>query len=123
MASGFDQHLLLVPETQPPLTAETVAPTNSSIMADELVTTADKPPPTAMNIPPHSPQHTVNAAHHSECCSPLSPFSSSSEMPLCQLPISKQSESDDQLGLQLMVVPEKDSQREDEGTTAPVFRK
>ena len=59
MTSGFDpseeRHLLLAPETQPPFTAETVAPTNSSIMAvehvpSELVVTPDKPPPAAMKV-------------------------------------------------------------------------
>ena len=134
MTSGFDpaeeKHLLLAPETQPPLTAETVASTNSSIMADEhvpseLVITADKPPPAAMNVPPHSPQHTVNAAHHS-------PLSSAPQrchcVSFCQSCIQFESPKnygtgDDQLCLRLTVVPKEESQREHEGTTALVFSK
>ena len=130
MTSGFDpleeKHLLLAPETQP-TTAETVAPTNSSIMADEhlpseLIVTADKPPPAAMKEPP---QHTLDAAHHS-------PLSSAPQrchcVSFCQSCIQFASpENDDtddgQLCLRLMVVPEEESQRGDEGTTELVLSK
>ena len=130
MTSGFDpleeKHLLLAPETQP-TTAETVAPTNSSILADEhlpseLVVTADKPPPAAMKVPP---QHTLDAAHHS-------PLSSAPQrchgVSFCQSCIQFESPEnddtgDDQLCLWLMVVPEDESQRGHEGTTELVCSK
>ena len=130
MTSGFDpleeKHLLLAPETQP-TTAETVAPTNSSILADEhlpseLVVTADKPPPAAMKVPP---QHTLDAAHHSplssapQRCHGVSFFQSCTQF--------KSPENDDtgdgRLCLQSMVVPEEESQRGREGTAELVLSK
>ena len=131
MTSGFDpleeRHLLLAPETQPPLTAETVAPTNSSIMAvehvpSELVVTADKPPPAAMKVPP---QHTVDAAHHSPLSSAPQRCHSVSFCQSCIQFASPENDdtSDDQLCLQLMVVSEEESQRGDEGTTELVLSK
>ena len=126
--------MLLAPETQP-TTAETVAPTNSSIMADEhvpseLVVTADKPPPAVMKVPPPAvmkepPQHTVDAAHHSplssapQRCHGVSFFQSCTQF--------KSPENDDtgdgRLCLQSMVVPEEESQRGREGTAELVLSK
>ena len=141
MTSGFDPLEERAPETQPPLTAETVAAeavaaTNSSIMADEhvpsqLVITADKPPPAVMQVAPHSPQHTVNDAHYS-------PLSSAPQRchcvsfccfcRFCQSCIQCASRenndtADGQLRLWSMVVHEDESQRGHEGTTALVFSK
>ena len=131
--SSEEKHSLLAPGTQPPLTAETVAQpplTAETAMADEhepseLVVTPDKPPPAVMKVPPHSPQHILDAAHHS-------PLSSAPQrchsVSFCQSSIQFASPenddtSDDQLCLQLMVVSEEESQRGDEGTTELVLSK
>ena len=88
--------------------------------ASELVITPDKLPPAWMKIPP---PHTMDAAHNSllssaapQRCHYVS-FCQS-----CIRFVSPQNDdtADGQLCLQLMVVPENESQRGHEGTTALV---